>query len=87
MSINTFLHQKYIQEKHLPLMFDLSVDYFKQRKGKQFFEGVHYFVPPTSSKTKKVVLWSIEAVESWFIDNNKIEINIDPEIENLLKRR
>ena len=88
MSANISL--KYIQEKNLPLIFDLSVDYFRERKGKEFIEREHYFIPPTKSKTKKAVLWDIEAVDNWLTSAGKVEdkrIKIDPEIENLLKRR
>jgi hypothetical protein len=70
-------------------MFDLSIDFFKQRKNKEFFQGTHYFIPPTNSKTKKAVLWSIEAIENWLITESigSNRIKIDSEIENLLKRR
>ena len=68
-------------------MFDLSTDFFKARKGKEFFEGVHYFIPPTTSKTKKAVLWRIVEIENWLTSNGKAAREIDPEIENLLKRR
>lgn len=57
--------QKYIQEKNLTKIFDLSIDFFKSRKNKEFFEGIHYFIPPHSSTTKKAILWEVSKVENW----------------------
>ncbi|WP_148153527.1 hypothetical protein [Sulfurimonas denitrificans] len=74
--------KKYIQTKNLPTIFDISTDYFSQRMNKEFIEGIHYFIPPTKSKTKKVVLWSIEALENW-IKNYQA----DDEVKALLDRR
>ncbi|MCK9477730.1 MAG: hypothetical protein M0R46_17595 [Candidatus Muirbacterium halophilum] len=73
--------KKYLQEKNLRDYFDLSSDYFIARKNKEFFEGVHYFVPPTTSKTKKAILWKIEAVENWLTGNQ-----VSDELEELLGR-
>jgi len=75
--------QKYIQTKNLTKVFDLSVDYFKNRMEIEFFEGVHYFIPPTTSKTKKAVLWDCEAINRWI----RGECNPDKELDELLKRR
>ncbi len=49
--------KEFIQEKNLPSFFDMSVDWFKERKKKGIFvEKIHYIIPPTKSKTKKIVL-------------------------------
>ena len=74
--------KRYIQTKNLPNVFDLSVDYFKIRMNKEFIKGIHYFIPPTSSKTKKAVLWDFEVLDNWIRANN-----VDTELENLLERR
>ena len=74
--------KEYIQTKNLNDIFDLSIDYFKIRMNKEFIEGIHYFIPPTTSKTKKAVLWDLQALHDWIRSNN-----VDSELENLLKRR
>lgn len=74
--------KKYIQTKNLPNVFDLSTDYFSARMGKEFIQGVHFFIPPNSSKTKKAVLWSIKALEDWLRGNQ----NPDSELQELLNR-
>ncbi len=74
--------KKYAQTKNLLEIFDLSVDYFQKRMDNDFIKGVHYFIPPTTSKTKKAVLWDIEALENWLRGNQ-----VDSELENLLGRR
>ena len=74
--------KKYIQTKNLPTIFDLSTDFFSNRMGKEFVKGIHYFIPPNSSKTKKAVLWSVEAVENWLKGNQ-----IDDELKALLDRK
>lgn len=74
--------KKYVQTKNLHEIFDLSVDYFQKRMEYDFIKGIHYFIPPTSSKTKKAVLWDIEALENWLKGNQ-----VDSELENLLGRR
>jgi hypothetical protein len=74
--------KKYIQTKNLTQIFDLSIDYFQKRMNKDFIKGIHYFIPPNSSKTKKAVLWDIEALENWFRGNE-----LDDELTNLLARR
>lgn len=74
--------KKYIQEKNLPNIFDLSKDFFVSRKHKDFIQGVHFFIPPNSSKTKKAVLWDIKALEDWLRGNQ----NPDAELQELLNR-
>ncbi len=74
--------KKYAQTKNLLEIFDLSVDYFQKRMDNDFIKGIHYFIPPTTSKTKKAVLWDIEALENWLRGNQ-----VDSELENLLGRR
>ena len=74
--------KKYVQTKNLCEIFDLSVDYFQKRMDKELIKGIHYFIPPTTSKTKKAVLWDIEALENWLRGNQ-----VDAELENLLGRR
>lgn len=74
--------KKYIQEKNLPEIFDLSTDFFAQRKKTEFIEGIHFFIPPNSSKTKKAILWDIEALDNWLRGNQ-----IDDEIKSLLDRK
>ncbi|WP_332444634.1 hypothetical protein [Wolinella succinogenes] len=78
------MKKKFAQTKNLPDIFDLSVDYFYARMGKEFVAGVHYFIPPTTSKTKKAVLWDLEALENWLrgYENSKA----DPEVFELLDR-
>jgi len=73
---------KYVQLSRLIQIFDLSTDYFKQRMGKDFIEGVHYVIPPNNSKTKRAILWNIEKVENWICHKE-----IDDELDELLKRR
>lgn len=73
--------KKYIQTKNLQKIFDLSADYFQKRMGKELVEGIHYFVPPSSSKTKRAILWDFEALDNWIRGNV-----IDKELENLLQR-
>ena len=86
MSLNNM--QKYVQEKNLPLIFDLSVDYFRDRKKQGIFlKDVHYIVPPSTSRTKKPVLWIVPAVEEWLWGNGEFIKTKDEELENLLKRR
>ena len=74
--------KKYVQTKNLYAIFDLSADYFQKRMNSELIKGIHYFIPPTSSKTKKAVLWDIEALENWI----KCE-KTDSELNNLLARR
>ena len=74
--------KKYVQTKNLPLVFDLSPDFFDSRKGKVFFQNIHFFVPPERYKTKHAVLWSVEAIENWLRGNQ-----VDQELEALLARK
>ncbi|WP_304543219.1 hypothetical protein [Sulfurimonas microaerophilic] len=74
--------KKYLQTKNLPEIFDLSIDYFQQRMHTEFIKGIHFFIPPTNSKTKKAVLWDIEALENWLKGYEQ-----NDELENLLARR
>lgn len=74
--------KKYIQEKNLPDLFDLSKDFFTKRKESEFIKGIHYFVPPTKSVTKKAVLWDIGAVDDWIRGNQA-----ENEVLELLKRK
>lgn len=74
--------KKYAQINTLSEIFDLSPDYFKKRMNNDFIEGVHYFIPPTRSRTKRAILWSIEATEKWICGND-----IDVELDQLLRRR
>jgi hypothetical protein len=62
--------QKYVQLHNLPHIFDLSSDFFRKKMGTEFVEGVHYFIPPGSSKTKKAVLWDITQLEIWLKGGN-----------------
>lgn len=62
--------QKYIQTHNLPQIFDLSTSFFQKKMGKDFIEGVHYFIPPGSSKTKKAILWDIGQLETWLKGGN-----------------
>jgi len=76
------MEKKYIQTKNLPKIFDLSRSFFTDRMGTEFIEGVHYFIPPNSSKTKKAVLWEIEKIENWLRGNQA-----DEEVIKLLNRK
>jgi len=75
-------NQKYVQSKNLNMIFDLSTDFFQKRINIEFFEGIHFLIPPNSSKTKKVVLWDIDALDNWFRGNK-----VNDELQKLLKRR
>lgn len=75
------MKKKYIQTKNLPTIFDLSVDYFQKRMNTELVQGVHYFIPPSTSKTKKAVLWNIEALENWIKGHS-----IDNDLNALLER-
>ncbi len=77
--------KKYVQQHNLPSIFDLSVDFFKDRIGTEFFVGVHCFIPPTTSKTKKAILWDIEAVDNWIRGSQVVAQN--DELNSLLNRR
>ena len=81
--------KEFIQEKNLPLFFDMSVDWFKERKKKGIFvEKIHYIIPPTKSKTKKIVLWHIPSLLSYMRGEENLTFKeTDEELENLLKRR
>ncbi len=77
---------KYAQTKNLKNIFDLSEDFFIARMGNTFKEKIHYFPLPGKngelSKTKKAVLWDIEALENWIRG-----YQVDSELEELLGRR
>jgi hypothetical protein len=64
-------------------VFDLSSDFFTSRLGSDFFVGVHCFIPPSSSKTKKAILWDFEALDNW-IRGYQVA---DNELNSLLNRR
>jgi hypothetical protein len=61
-----------------------SPNYFKSRIGKYFFGGIHFIIPPTTSSTKKIILWNMEELEKWL--QSKISSN-DLEIALLLNRK
>jgi len=69
------------QTKNLKEIFDLSDDYFTKRMGKELVEGIHYVVPPSPSKTKKAILWDINALLNWMKGNR-----VDTELDELLSR-
>lgn len=69
------------QTKNLKEIFDLSDDYFTKRMGKELIEGVHYVIPPSSSKTKKAILWDIDALINWMKGHQ-----VDQELDELLSR-
>lgn len=74
--------KKYAQIGTLAEIFDLSPQYFKKKKESgEFVEGVHYIIPPTTSKTKKAVLFNVEAVENWLRGNQ-----VNSELDELLSR-
>ena len=77
--------KKYVQQHNLPTIFDVSVDYFKNRIGVDFFEDIHFFVTIKSSKTKKVVFWDVQKVEEWIRGNRAVVQN--DELNSLLNRR
>lgn len=76
--------KKYIQHKDLRKIFDISPDYFKARMYKELIEGIHFIIPPTNSRTKKIILWNIEELDKWLRSNKSS--NKD-EIDALLKRK
>jgi len=69
------------QTKNLKEIFDLSDDYFTKRMGKELIEGIHYVIPPSPSKTKKAILWDIDALINWMKGNR-----VDSELDELLSR-
>lgn len=69
------------QTKNLKEIFDLSNDYFTKRMGRELIEGVHYVIPPSPSKTKKAILWDINAIISWMKGHQ-----VDKELDELLSR-
>ena len=69
------------QTKNLKEIFDLSDDYFTKRMGTEFIQGIHYVIPPSPSKTKKAILWDINALINWMKGNH-----IDNELDELLSR-
>ena len=69
------------QTKNLKEIFDLSDEYFTKRMGKELIEGIHYVIPPSPSKTKKAILWNIDALVNWMKGNH-----IDNELDELLSR-
>lgn len=84
--------EKYIQIKKLAAIFDLSKQYFEKRmqyKDKPFdtnnifVEGVHFFRPPSNSKTKKIVLWHIESVEA-MIRNEFLPSKLKEKVQAIL---
>jgi hypothetical protein len=77
--------KKYVQQKNLKQVFDLSSDFFTSRLDSEFFLGVHYFIPPNSSRTKKAILWDVEAVDNWIRGHQATDPN--DELTSLLNRR
>ena len=69
------------QTKNLKEIFDLSDEYFTKRMGKELIEGVHYVIPPSSSRTKKAILWDIDALVNWMKGHQ-----VDSELDELLSR-
>jgi hypothetical protein len=49
--------------------------------GTEFIQGIHYVIPPSPSRTKKAILWDIEALINWMKGNR-----IDSELDELLSR-
>lgn len=77
--------REYVQVDNLSQIFDLSVDYFMSRRETDFFLGKHYFIPPTSSKTKKAILWDLNEIRSWLRTSSNSPA-IDTELAELLQR-
>jgi len=69
------------QTKNLKEIFDLSDEYFTKRMGKELVEGIHYVIPPSASKTKKAILWDINALINWMKGHQ-----VDQELDELLSR-
>jgi len=44
-------------------------------------EGIHYVIPPSASKTKKAILWDINALINWMKGHQ-----VDQELDELLSR-
>lgn len=59
------IQKKYAQLRTLSEIFDVSQEYFKRRMHSEFQQGVHFLIPKSNSKTKKIVLWDIEQVDKW----------------------
>lgn len=77
--------REYVQVDNLSQIFDLSVDYFMSRRGIDFFLGVHYFIPPTNSKTKKAILWDLNEIRNW-LRSSSSSPTVDTELAELLQR-
>lgn len=69
------------QTKNLKEIFDLSDEYFTKRMDKELVKGIHYVIPPSSSKTKKAILWDIHALINWMKGHQ-----VDQELDALLSR-
>lgn len=69
------------QTKNLKEIFDLSDEYFTKRMGTEFIQGIHYLIPPSSSRTKKAILWDIDALVNWMKGHQ-----VDSELDELLSR-
>lgn len=73
------IQRKYAQLKTLSIIFDVSENYFKKRMHKEFKQGVHFLIPKSSSRTKKIVLWDIKEVDKWIksSDSNAKDLVLD----------
>lgn len=69
------------QTKNLKEIFDLSDDYFTKRMGTELIQDIHYVIPPSTSKTKKAILWDVNALINWMKGNQ-----VDQELGELLSR-
>jgi hypothetical protein len=70
------MQKKYAQLQTLSEIFDISQEYFRKRMHGEFKQGIHFFIPPSQSRTKKIVLWDITAVEKWLKENDSSAANL-----------
>lgn len=73
------------QTKNLKEIFDLSDDYFTKRMGTEFIQDIHYVIPPSASKTKKAILWDINALINW-MKGNRVDSELDELLSSTQKR-
>jgi len=70
------MQKKYAQIQTLSEIFDVSEEYFRKRMHREFQQGVHFFIPPSTSRTKKIVLWDISAIEKWLKEKDTNAANL-----------
>jgi len=70
MNKNLELPQRFARTCKAAHYLDVSDDFLKQRMGKEFQEGTHYFKPANTRITR----WDLEELEKWMKNSNKEHI-------------